>query len=108
MNHRGTREAPRPQGGASREGDFIHIVPLDPTYKAEFTEHVPASPTGELPVAISLKKIPSNRLLDHKKTMGVIPWKKKNQKESSQASLLHRQGRSKTPHLHRPSGISQK
>jgi hypothetical protein len=27
-------EAPRPQGGASRKGSFVHIVPLDPAYKA--------------------------------------------------------------------------
>jgi hypothetical protein len=27
-------EAPRPQGGASRKGDFIYIVPLDPAYPA--------------------------------------------------------------------------
>ncbi len=25
-------EAPRPQGGASRQGIIIHIVPLDPAY----------------------------------------------------------------------------
>jgi hypothetical protein len=27
-------EAPRPQGGASRRGNFVHIVPLDPAYPA--------------------------------------------------------------------------
>ena len=25
-------EAPRPQGGASRRGSFLRIVPLDPAY----------------------------------------------------------------------------
>jgi hypothetical protein len=34
-------EAPRPQGGASRKGNFIHIVPPDPTYKAGLAGHVP-------------------------------------------------------------------
>jgi len=27
-------EAPRPQGGASRKGNLIYIVPLDPAYPA--------------------------------------------------------------------------
>jgi hypothetical protein len=27
-------EAPRPHGGASRRGSFVHIVPLDPAYPA--------------------------------------------------------------------------
>ena len=34
-------EAPRPQGGASRRGSFVHIVPLDPAYKTGLTGHVP-------------------------------------------------------------------
>jgi hypothetical protein len=34
-------EAPRPQGGASRKGNFVHIVPLDPAYKAGLAGHVP-------------------------------------------------------------------
>jgi len=43
-------EAPRPQGGASRarsgerlasKGNFVHIVPLDPAYKAGLVGHVP-------------------------------------------------------------------
>jgi len=43
-------EAPRPQGGASRarsgeqdanKGSFVHIVPLDPAYKAGLAGHVP-------------------------------------------------------------------
>ena len=34
-------EAPRPQGGASRKGSFIYIVPLDPAYKAGLAGHVP-------------------------------------------------------------------
>ncbi len=35
-------EAPRPQGGASRKGSFVYIVPLDPAYKTGLTGHVPA------------------------------------------------------------------
>jgi len=35
-------EAPRPQGGASRRGSFVHVVPLDPAYKAGLAGHVPA------------------------------------------------------------------
>jgi hypothetical protein len=38
----GQSEAPRPQGGASRRGSFLHIVPLDPAYKAGLAGHVPA------------------------------------------------------------------
>jgi hypothetical protein len=34
-------EAPRPQGGASRKGSFVHIVPLDLAYKAGLAGHVP-------------------------------------------------------------------
>ncbi len=34
-------EAPRPQGGASRKGNFILIVPLDPAYKAGLAGHLP-------------------------------------------------------------------
>jgi hypothetical protein len=34
-------EAPRPEGGASRKGNFIHIVPLDPAYEAGLAGHVP-------------------------------------------------------------------
>jgi hypothetical protein len=34
-------EAPRSQGGASRRGSLVHIVPLDPAYKAGFAGHVP-------------------------------------------------------------------
>ena len=45
-------EVPRPQGGASRarsgeqnvsKGSFVHIVPLDPAYKAGLAGHVPAN-----------------------------------------------------------------
>jgi len=36
-------EAPRPQGGASRQGIIIHIVPLDPAYKAGLAGHIPAT-----------------------------------------------------------------
>jgi hypothetical protein len=39
-------EAPRPQGAASRRGSFLHIVPLDPTYKAGLAGHVPAKEVG--------------------------------------------------------------
>ncbi len=35
-------EAPRPQGGASRKGGLIYIVPLDPAYKAGLARHLPA------------------------------------------------------------------
>jgi len=35
-------ETPRPQGGVSRKGNFIYIVPLDPAYKAGLGGHVPA------------------------------------------------------------------
>jgi hypothetical protein len=34
-------EAARPQGGASRKGNFLIIVPLDPAYKAGFAGHLP-------------------------------------------------------------------
>jgi hypothetical protein len=34
-------EAPRPHGGASRRGSFVHIVPLDPAFKAGIAGHVP-------------------------------------------------------------------
>ncbi len=34
-------EAPRPQGGASRKGNLIYIVPLDPAYKAGLAGHLP-------------------------------------------------------------------
>jgi hypothetical protein len=34
-------EAPRPQAGASRKGNFVHIVLLDPAYKAGLAGHVP-------------------------------------------------------------------
>jgi hypothetical protein len=36
-------EAPHPQGGASRKGNFIRIVPLDPAYKAGLAGHVPVN-----------------------------------------------------------------
>jgi hypothetical protein len=42
LNQKGKCEAPRPQGGASRKGSFVHIAPLDPTYKAGLEGHVPA------------------------------------------------------------------
>jgi hypothetical protein len=35
-------EAPRPQGGASRKGNFVDIVPLNPAYKPGLAGHVPA------------------------------------------------------------------
>jgi hypothetical protein len=50
-------EAPRPQGGASRtrsgehnvsKGNFIHIVPLDPAYKAGLAGHAPAKGMSSL------------------------------------------------------------
>jgi hypothetical protein len=36
-------EAPRPQGGASRKGNYILIVPLDPAYKAGLAGHLPVN-----------------------------------------------------------------
>jgi hypothetical protein len=36
-------EAARPQGGASRKGNFILIVPLDPAYEAGLAGHMPAN-----------------------------------------------------------------
>jgi hypothetical protein len=36
-------EAPRSQGGASRKGNFILIVPLDPAYKAGLAGHLPVT-----------------------------------------------------------------
>jgi len=36
-------EAPRPQGGASREGNFVIIVPLDPAYRAGLAWHLPVN-----------------------------------------------------------------
>jgi len=43
-SHQSTKlcEAPCPQGGASRKGSSVHIVPLDPACKAGLTGHVPA------------------------------------------------------------------
>jgi hypothetical protein len=38
----GKSEAPCPQGGASRKGNLIYIVPLDPAYKAGLVGHLPA------------------------------------------------------------------
>ena len=37
-------EAARPQGGASRKGSFVRIVPLDPAYKAGLAGHLPVRP----------------------------------------------------------------
>ena len=36
-----TCEAPRPQDGASRKGNLIYIVPLDPAYRAGLAGHLP-------------------------------------------------------------------
>jgi len=36
-------EASRPKGGASRQGIFFYIVPLDPAYKAGLAGHIPVS-----------------------------------------------------------------
>jgi len=36
-------EAPRLQGGASRKGNLIYIVPLDPAYKAGLAGHLPVT-----------------------------------------------------------------
>jgi len=40
-------EALRPQGDASRKGNFFYIVPLDPPYKAAFAGHAPATAKGQ-------------------------------------------------------------
>jgi len=40
-------EAPRPVDGASRQGFIIHIVPLDPTYKAGLA----GAPSGQKPLS---------------------------------------------------------
>jgi hypothetical protein len=50
-------EAPRPQGGASRKGNFIHIVPLDRAYKAGLAGHVPAKEKTPLNFIIVTSKI---------------------------------------------------
>jgi hypothetical protein len=42
--HLVNNEAPCPQGRASRKGNFIYIVPLDPAYKAGLAGHLPAIP----------------------------------------------------------------
>ena len=34
-------EASRPQAGASRKGNIVLIVPLDPAYKAGLVGHLP-------------------------------------------------------------------
>jgi hypothetical protein len=34
---------PRPKGGASRKGNLIHIVPLNPAYKAGLAGHAPVN-----------------------------------------------------------------
>ena len=36
-------EAPRPQAGASRKGNILLIVPLDPACKAGLAGHYPAN-----------------------------------------------------------------
>ena len=36
-------EAPRPQDGASRERNVVHIVPLDPACKAGLAGHLPVN-----------------------------------------------------------------
>jgi len=39
-------EAARPQGGASRIGNFVQIVPLNPAYKEGLAGRVPAKSLG--------------------------------------------------------------
>jgi hypothetical protein len=55
-------EAPRPQGGASRarsgeqdasKRNSIHVVPLNPAYKAGFAGHAPAKRLREFSVTES-------------------------------------------------------
>ena len=45
-NHQSFLKLPA-QGWASRKGSFVHIVPLDPAYKAGLTGHVPAKSCGQ-------------------------------------------------------------
>ena len=54
-------EAPRPQGGASRKGNFVHIVPLDPAYKAGLAGHVPAKTAKDLGLLkVEMEKLKAN------------------------------------------------
>jgi len=46
-------EAPRPQGGASRKGNLIYIVPLDPAYKAGLAGHLPVKRRAYLKMTTS-------------------------------------------------------
>jgi hypothetical protein len=43
----GECEAPRPQAGASRKGNIVLIVPLNPAYKAGLAGHLPAKARRE-------------------------------------------------------------
>jgi hypothetical protein len=47
-------EAPRSQRAASRRGSLLHIVPLDPAYKAGLAGHVPAKDKDLTPQPHSL------------------------------------------------------
>jgi len=47
-------EAPRPLGGASRKGNLIYIVPLDPAYKAGLAGHLPVNSETELCIFITI------------------------------------------------------
>jgi hypothetical protein len=40
-------EAPRPQAGASRKGNIVLVVPLDPAYKAGLAGHLAAMTKGK-------------------------------------------------------------
>jgi hypothetical protein len=44
-------EAPRPQAGASRKGNVVLIVPLDPAYMARLAGHLPAKDKDLTPEA---------------------------------------------------------
>jgi hypothetical protein len=50
-------EAPRPQGGASRKGSFVHIVPLNPVYPALAGRGTFRPKRGSVPIS-SQKKQP--------------------------------------------------
>ncbi len=50
-------EAPRPQAGASRKGNIVLIVPLDPAYKAGLAGHLPAKNKNTVGRTISARRI---------------------------------------------------
>ena len=56
-------EAPRPQAGASRKGNIVLIVPLDPAYEAGLAGHLPAKDKDSPPnLQLILKKMISTNI----------------------------------------------